>query len=164
MLVAKHRSEIKTELLRQLNEQRSILAKAVQEAADATTHSEAKQEGKYDTRAIEASYLASAQADRLAELDQRILTLDNLDTSGDKSTDIVKISSLIYVKDDDERCKWYMVLPGVAGVSVQIESTTIMILSPESILGSELVGKSIEEDIELSIGGVTKTLTITMII
>jgi transcription elongation GreA/GreB family factor len=163
MLNEDHKIEIKSQVLVQLKAQQAILSQAVQIAAEATTHSEAKQEGKYDTRAIEASYLAGAQAERLAELDQKILTLERVVFASGPSNDIIKITSLVAV-DDNGETKWFMLLPGAAGVSVSVASVEVTILSPESHLGSELIGKSVGEDVEITTGRVSKSLTIDSIL
>ena len=63
-----NKDKLKEEVLRVLEEQVKVLRKAVEVASEATTHPDAKAEGKYDTRAIETGYLAGAQAARLVEL------------------------------------------------------------------------------------------------
>ena len=163
MLEAKHKKDIKSLVLGQLKDQQAILFKAVQTAAEATTHTEAKQEGKYDTRAIEASYLAGAQAERLADLDQKIATLERLPVTGNQGAK-VKITSLICVEDEDSEKRWYMILPGAAGINITLHSTDVTILSPESKLGTELLGKSLDEEVELSVGRIVKNLTINAVV
>ena len=164
MLEAKHKHEIKAAVLGQLKDQHATLFLAVKTAAEATTHTEAKQEGKYDTRAIEASYLAGAQAERLAELDLRILALERLTFTEGPNSYLVKITSLVCVSDEEGDKRWYMILPGAAGVNVRILASDVTILSPESNLGTELLGKMQGEDVELTLGRVMKYLTIAEII
>jgi transcription elongation GreA/GreB family factor len=163
MFEHKHKLEIKALVLRQLKDQQAVLSKAVQIAAEATTHTEAKQEGKYDTRAIEASYLAGAQAERLADLDQKIAKLERLTVVGNEN-ERVKVTSLICVEDEESEKRWYMILPGAAGINVSIVSSDITILSPESKLGTELLGKNLGEEVELAVGRVSKYLTILAVI
>jgi transcription elongation GreA/GreB family factor len=163
MLEAKHKPDIKTSVLRQLKDQRDILLQAVQTAAEATTHSEAKQEGKYDTRAIEASYLAGAQAERLDELEQKIAHIERLLVTGSQSENI-KVTSLICIDEGETKNRWYMILPGAAGIKVNIQSIEVTILSPESKLGIELLGKSLGEEIEFAVGRVVKFLRVEAVI
>lgn len=164
MLEAKHKHDIKAAALGQLKDQHAVLFQAVKVASEATTHVEAKQEGKYDTRAIEASYLAGAQAERLAELDQKILTLERLTLSNAPTSDRVKVTSLVSVGDEEGGTRWYMILPGAAGLNVKILAIEITVLSPESNLGIELLGKLLGEEVELTVGRVVKILTIEKII
>ena len=72
------KEDIRQALLGELSSQLSVLEKAVKAARDATTHADAKQEGKYDTRAIEAGYIAGAQAERLASLQSLIRYVENV--------------------------------------------------------------------------------------
>lgn len=163
MLTEDHKNEIKSQVLAQLKAQQAILSQAVQIAAEATTHSEAKQEGKYDTRAIEASYLAGAQAERLADLDQKIAKLERLPVVGNES-ERVKMTSLVCIVDEENGKRWYMILPGAAGINIALESIDITILSPESKLGMELLGKTLGEEIELAVGRHSKYITIDAVI
>ena len=163
MFESKHKHDIKALVLHQLKDQQAVLSKAVQTAAEATTHAEAKQEGKYDTRAIEASYLAGAQAERLADLDQKIAKLERLAVVGNES-ERIKVTSLVCIDDEESGKRWYMILPGAAGINVSLQSINITILSPESKLGTELLGKIPGEEVELAVGRVSKYLTIDAVI
>ena len=53
------------------------LSEIAKESKEGTTGDEVKQEGKYDTRAIEAGYLAGAQARRAQEIRIELVRLDN---------------------------------------------------------------------------------------
>jgi len=64
-------------------------AKSTRELA---TQDDLKQEGKYDTRAIEASYLAGAQQKRVDEIKMEIQLLDELDL---KKSSTIQMGSLV---------------------------------------------------------------------
>ena len=55
-------------LLKTVSAELAALESIASEARDEATSSETKAEGKYDTRATEASYLARGQAWRIVEL------------------------------------------------------------------------------------------------
>src|SRR3954452_6187110 len=57
-----------------LAEELATLMQAAKAAHEAATHEESKPEDQYDTRGLEASYLARGQAERLAQL-QKLATI-----------------------------------------------------------------------------------------
>lgn len=154
--------KIKQEVLLQLKEQQRLLAQVVQTAADASTHAEAKPEGKYDTRAIESSYLAGAQTERLLELNQKIQSIERMDLLAPIDL-AVKITSLVLLTDEDGKSLWYMLIPGAAALKICTDGIWITILSPESRLGADLLGKSEGDDIETGSGKQARSLLIEKI-
>ncbi len=56
-----------------------ILKEAALATYEAATHEESKPENEYDTRGLEASYLAGAQAKRTAEIEELLIILKHLD-------------------------------------------------------------------------------------
>src|SRR5262245_54737800 len=62
------KADLKEELTRALEEQLSVLEQAYQAPREAATHEEAKPENDKDTRALEQSYVARGQAQRVEEL------------------------------------------------------------------------------------------------
>src|SRR5271170_3871202 len=57
----------------------AVLTRAAGEARVAATHEEAKPENDKDTRAVEAAYLAGAQADRARDLEHTAASFASLD-------------------------------------------------------------------------------------
>lgn len=144
------REEIRTKVLAELNEQRERAERALSDAAEATTHADAKQEGKYDTRAIESSYLASAQSERLLELTQKAQTIERMILLSVGDNPVVRLSSLIALIDENDQRIWYMILPGAGGLLIQSTIGNVTVVAPESPLGKELLGKTAGDEIELS--------------
>ena len=60
-------------LVEKLDNELANMKRAAKDAREAATHEEAKPENDKDTRALEASYLAGAQAARVRELDALVL-------------------------------------------------------------------------------------------
>lgn len=148
------RAEIRDKVIALLEEQRQLIARAVDEAASATTHADAKQEGKYDTRAIESSYLAGAQAERLQDLTQKIQTITRMIFPPQTEALPVRVTSIVCAEDEDSNRSWYMLLPGAGGLKVDARGLTVTILAPESPLGQELLGKFVDEEITTGPGRV----------
>lgn len=68
-------SDSKHDLIQQvitsLRENLEVLRKAAMETHSNSTDAQSKQEGKYDTRKLEASYLAEAQAEKVVLLKKK---------------------------------------------------------------------------------------------
>jgi hypothetical protein len=62
------KKEIINEIIKILDEQYRIASSAYQDALSISQNADLKSDGKYDTRAIEAGYLTSAQKTRLDEI------------------------------------------------------------------------------------------------
>ena len=123
----------------QLRDQHATLERAAEAAAEGATHEEAKPENDKDTRALEASYLAGAQAAKARELLAAMNVLRFLPL---RASSTVELGSLVRVGS-----RAYIVLPHGGGLKVQ----NITVVTPASPIGAALMGQS-EGDI-VEIGG-----------
>ena len=75
--------DFKNQIYSQLLEKAKAELNQIQEAVDSTSaytkEDDMRQEGKYDTRAIEAGYLAGAQRKRLEEVRSEVALLDDME-------------------------------------------------------------------------------------
>ena len=117
---------------------RADLATALQAAdiaRDEATSPESKAENKYDTRAIEAGYLAGARARRVGELRVALgrfeLLLQQPVAGGTASRYVVARV------EGGESCA-FLLGPGGAGVSFELDGVRVRVLTAASPLGSRL--------------------------
>ena len=138
-----------------------VLIRAALDARDAATNEESKPENEYDTRGIEASYLAGAQAKRANELQEEILIIGKVDIH--KKTKKVEIGSLVtvLVEGDDE--KVFFVLPAAAGEKLMIKNKEYLVVTPASPVGSRLMGAAIGDEFDLNVGNKNYIYEITEI-
>ena len=106
-------------------------------ATDEATSDESKAEGKYDTRATEASYLARGQAERVVQLRDLVVWYGSLDASRRLKT--VQLGALVGL--DGEQPQVLFVGP-VGGSRVTVEGVEIKTISLASPLGRALRGLS----------------------
>ena len=110
---------------------------AVAEAArDEATSSETKAEGKYDTRATEASYLARGQAWRILELRKQVAWLSSDAPLQPLSEPVVQVGAL--VTTSGPRADLLFIAP-VGGGRVDVDGHTVLVISPSSPLGEAMV-------------------------
>lgn len=102
-------------------------------ARDEASSEETRSEGKYDTRATEASYLARGQAERAAQLRELIAWLARL---GGEGRDTVGLAALVHL--EGARTQWVFVAPS-GGVSAEIEGVEVQLVSPSSPMGAAML-------------------------
>lgn len=129
----------KTEILERLKleaKKSYDLAKSSYDAAMEHSRSDdMKSEGKYDTRAIEAGYLASAKKARMTDLKFQWDSLEKLEFSPKKTVSVGSLMAL----EQDTKTRTIFVTPGTS-VKIQIEDLMIEALSVDSPVIKEALG------------------------
>jgi transcription elongation GreA/GreB family factor len=120
-----------------------VLERITAMARDEATSPESRPENKYDTRALEASYLAAGQGPRLAELRQ-LVAWAALEPS---SCAVGQLGALVHVEVDDVP-RWVLLGPR-GGPSASCEGGEVGLVSVESPLGRALQGLAAGDDGEL---------------
>ena len=100
-LTIKNKSEVFQLFIDSIERELAILKKAAKDTADYATDSENKPENKYDTRGLEASYLAGAQAQRVSEMQDVLIAFRNQSLKNVHESAVVSIGSLV-----EERLNW----------------------------------------------------------
>lgn len=109
-------------------------------ARDEVASDETKQEGKYDTRATEASYLARGQAWRVAEL-RRLVAWCLVFDPHQPQHRAVGVGSLVQLTG--RRAGWVFVAP-IGGPQVEVGGQMVRIVSLDAPLGQAML--ELEED------------------
>lgn len=159
----KLKQEFLVALLEQVDGELSALRASVAQATDEATHEESKAEGKYDTRAIEAGYLAGAQASRLEAYENQKSVLEQIVAKTKKAYDVVGYGALVAVSTTKGDRK-YLFLPFFAGYRLTIEGKECMTLSDQSVLGKTLKGLKVGDGEEYLVGKEPIEIEVTAII
>lgn len=142
----------KTELFKKLkieiDRQLQLAVETVQVTLDVATHEENKPENKYDTRGLEASYLARAQSERVLDLKDVKIVIDSLKLRDFSQGQPIAISALIQLETKGKTL-WVLLLPKGGGQSLEHDGLSIKIITPESPMGAQLVGKSVDDTIHI---------------
>ena len=109
------------------------------------TSDETRSEGKYDTRSTEASYLARGQAWRIASLRQLAAWINALPDTPPQSA-VACIGSLVALEGDEIE---YMLLGPVGGSKIETDGFVVRLISPDSPVGSKVVGLQPGDDFEV---------------
>lgn len=138
-------------VLEKLEAEMRVMESAAAVAREAATHEESVAEDKYDTRGLEASYLAGAQARRAAELAMVIAAFKELELQSFKKSDPVAQTSLVEL-ESESRKSLFFIAPNGGGISIEVEGKKIQVLTANSRLGAELMGKKMGDYVELKNG------------
>ena len=105
---------------------------------DEATGGQSKAENKYDTRALEASYLAAGQGQRLEAL--RKLASWYATLNAQLPAERVSAGALVHIEDENEVKKWLFVAPA-GGTKVTVDGQDVHVISLHSPLGKALAGR-----------------------
>ena len=132
--------QIRSELRSQLDR----LSKAAMEAHAAATDPGSKAEGKYDTRSLEASYLAAGQARQVDELAESVRIFESLTLPDFAIDDEIDAGALVEVVLNGETT-FFLLVPASGGLVMNYEGSEITLLTPESGLYRKLMGMHVGE-------------------
>lgn len=121
-------------------EEADTLIKGARLAHEYATDGDSKAENKYDTRVLEASYLAEAQAKLAAETLQSVAAYRALEVREFVAGDRIALTALVELKRDEER-RLYFIGPKGGGLTIEHEGRSIVLITPTSPLGQRLLGK-----------------------
>ena len=104
------------------------------------THEQNKPENKYDTRALEASYLAQGQSRQVAELERAKEEFESLSAADAPPDAPIEVGALLKLKQAKTEAV-YLLGPRAGGMEINFEGTEITVITPQSPIGRELLGK-----------------------
>ncbi len=138
-------------LLAALDKECAALDASLEAAVDAATNEESKPENEYDTRALEASYLAGAQKERLEELRGMRLALASMPVRSHAPDGPVQAGSIVELECDGVPSVCFL-LQFAAGYSIDFKGTKIRTVTTQSPLGRAMIGKASGDVIAIEVG------------
>ncbi len=135
----------------QLQKELITLKAAALATLEAATHEESKPENEYDTRALEASYLAGAQAKRAGEIDEVLSLFQHLEFKNFDAQSPISATALLELEGQGKRSH-VLLMPIGGGVTLRENGTTVQIVTPHSLLGEALLGLRQGEETEIDVG------------
>lgn len=139
-------------IVEQLTEQLATLAGASRAMHADASDEQNKAEDKYDTRGLETAYLASSQARLATEIEQALATYQALEPRKFPKGALIDIAALVEL-DSRGECVWYFLGPKSGGMEIHHNGTEVLVITPESPLGQQLIGKKVGERINFQTRG-----------
>ncbi len=144
---------IEAELRRQLATQAAALQSAVEGALD----EQAKPENKYDTRALEQSYLAAGQTERVEALRQVIADLHFY--APPEAMTAIGPGALAEV-DGARLPRWVFVVPFAASMVVEVDGEQVQVVSVQAPLARSLLGKQAGDVVVAGVGAAAREVEV----
>lgn len=137
------------------------LATAARATHAEATDAENKAENKYDTRGLEASYLAHGQSLAAHELALALTQYAALTAREFGRGDPVSLGALVTVAAPTPSV--YFLGPGAGGTEVRVGDRAVTVLTPQSPLGRQLMGRRQGEVLPSIVAGRSVALTIAYV-
>lgn len=135
-----------------LNESLALLQKAARASHAEATHESSKAESKYDTRGLEAAYLAGGQARQAKEILDSIKAYESLVIKSFSAEEPIDLTALVELAANRSH-SFYFIRPAGGGLEVELAGKEITVVTPQSPLGRSLMGKKAGERWTTEIAG-----------
>lgn len=142
------KTELLARIVAQLREELARLASAALASHADATDGESKAENKYDTRGLEASYLAHGQSRAAEEAAEAVTQFTALAPRDFGPGETIALGALVRLEDGNR----YFVGPRAGGTEVEFDGATVMVITPSSPLGRQLVGRRQGDTLALALG------------
>lgn len=139
-------------IISKLNEELAVYFRAAQASRAEATHEQSRADNKYDTRGLEASYLARGQSKQAAELESSIVEFEKLDTRKFSAGEGAAVGALVQLEMGSE-VSFYFIGPRAGGTEVVQEKQEVLVITPQSPLGAQLMEKKQGDRPQLLLAG-----------
>ena len=157
-----NKRELVDKVVEQLTADVEGLFKAARAAHAEATHEESKAEDKYDTRGLEASYLARGQSRQAAEIGQAIAEFQAMPLRDFKPDEPIDVGAFVELNGKQDK-GYYFIGPRAGGTEVVHDGKDVLVITPQSPLGQQLVGKKKGDRIQLEIAGRSDQLRVALV-
>jgi transcription elongation GreA/GreB family factor len=149
--VCVNKQAVLDQILSVLNAELTALTRAASGAFAAATDPDSKAENKYDTRNLEASYVARGQAKRVTELQEAVRAFEALPGHALGANASVTMGALVSLEAADGRF-YYFIGPFAGGTEIEHAGHEIVVITPASALGQKLMTKKAGDEVLLRPG------------
>jgi transcription elongation GreA/GreB family factor len=139
-------------IVAKLTDELAVYFRAAQNSRAEATHEQSKADNKYDTRGLEASYLARGQSRHAAELESAIAEFEKLEVRKFASGEAIGIGALVELEVGGERNS-YFIGPRAGGTEVVQDKKEVLVITPQSPLGAQLLEKKSGDCPQLLLAG-----------
>jgi transcription elongation GreA/GreB family factor len=134
------KSRLIQQIVASLGESLAVLEKAARASHAEATHESSKAESKYDTRGLEAAYLAGGQARQAKEILDSIKLYQSMTPRDFAADEPIDLTALVELDGGGAR-SFYFIGPKNGGLEIEVQRKEITVITPQSPLGLELMGK-----------------------
>lgn len=145
-----NKAELRERILASLRAALAVQVNAAQQARDEAISEESRAENQYDTHSLEAGYLAEGQARQAGEIEENIKVLSALPLPDFAPAAPIALGALVEVHDVSGGAALYFLCPRAGGLELPHEGRTVLVVTPQSPLGRQLLGRHAGDTVQLS--------------
>ena len=139
-----------------------VYFRAAQASRAEATHEQSKAENKYDTRGLEASYLARGQSKQAAEIQEAIAAFEKLDPRKFSAGEPIAVGAFVELEVNGEKTA-YFIGPRAGGTEVRHDKREVWVITPQSPLGAQLMGRKQGDVLKLKLAAAQNPCRVTMV-
>jgi len=139
------KARLRQQLITRLEADLALLTEAARAAHAASTDPECQPDNKYDTTALEASYVAQGQANRAAQIRAALAAWRALKPRGFAENEMIRLGALVTLEDDAGNKLRVWLGPEAGGLKLKDEQGEIVIVTPAAPLGKALLGLEMDD-------------------
>lgn len=140
-----------------------VAVNAAKRAHETATDSENIAKNRHDTLALEASYLAQGQSQRVDECARDLAAFEQLTRAAVSSQSLVCLGALVWLRDIEDNDRYIFFGPSAGGIKVQFAEKEIIVVTPSSPLGAAISQRAAGDTVSFSIGDKVVEYEIAMI-
>lgn len=144
-----NKERFRQQILDKLETDYQLLLRAAKRSHEAATHEDNIPDSKYETLALEASYIAQGQANRAQEIKQAIQAFQELVIQNFSDHTPIRLSALVRLGDEEGNYRQVFLAPAAGGLTLQHDGETVMLITADSPLGRELIGSRVDDAIRI---------------
>lgn len=149
-------------IVARLADELEVYFRAARASRAEATHEQSKAENKYDTRGLEASYLARGQSRQAAEIQAAIAAFEKLDPRKFGAGDPIDVGAFVELELNSDKTA-YFVGPRAGGTEVQHDQREVLVITPQSPLGEQLLGRKQGDVLKLKLAGAQNQYRVTTV-
>jgi transcription elongation GreA/GreB family factor len=146
------KSALVQKIIAQLDAELEGYARSARAAHAEATDEQSKAENKYDTRGLEASYLAHGQSRQAAETSEALEQFAALPLRDFGAGDLIELGALVELETKSGTGSYFLG-PRAGGMEIKQGKHAVLVITPHSPLGQQLVGKKQGDRWETKIAG-----------
>lgn len=150
-------------IIEKLSADLELLTEAARRAHEAATHEENIPDNKYDTLSLEASYIAQAQANRAQDIRGALDAFKALALRDFDEDAPIRLTALVTLEGQDGSKKTLFIGPREGGLRVTLAGTEVTVITPESPVGREIIGKTLGDALDLRTEGTGREFEIVAV-
>jgi transcription elongation GreA/GreB family factor len=149
-------------IVARLTDELEVYFRAAKASRAEATHEQSKAENKYDTRGLEASYLARGQSKQAAEIQGAIAAFEKLDARKFGVGEPIDVGAFVELELNGEK-NAYFIGPRAGGTEVLHDKREVLVITPQSPLGAQIMGRKQGDVLKLQLGNAQNQCRVTMV-